>query len=209
MQRSGLQRGLIAIGLILVSGSAWGAAANVACVYGTQSKILRWAVTADTDAEIAAVAPGAGESLVLIPASNPPYDAACDAAILAATGVMPPDGRAAVLAAADASGNQAVVDVVVADPNIDDPARLQNPGVALMASDVPMKIGDRWNPATAQFERLFSIAAPVTRVVVQQAWLSVVNPISPVAGDILWGSAVPIGTALPSQTVVTAPVTTP
>jgi len=89
-------------------------ATHLAVFYATESKILRRKVIPDNDAQLKLHQPGPGESRLLMPLNRPYDDAACRAAITAATGATPPSGRCCVV---DADGY--VVGKSNADPAID------------------------------------------------------------------------------------------
>src|SRR5579863_4573023 len=107
-------------------------ASHVAVYYYTASTLMWGKTVADTDAEIAAIqahyATDPNTSVLLLPRNQPYDDATCIAAIAAHTGKVAPSPRCAVHATPDALNNEAVVDIILADPSMIDPARLQNPG---------------------------------------------------------------------------------
>lgn len=88
-------------------------------IYAAGSKILRRTIVPGSDGEGALHQPGPGESRLLLPltganGAQPHDDAACRAAIAAATGVTPPSGRCVVV-----DGAGIVVAVCHADPALD------------------------------------------------------------------------------------------
>lgn len=118
-------------------------AATAIIVYATQSKILRYKITADTDAEIQAAQklfqPQPGESFLILP--GPPYDdQTCKLAIQQATGVVPPDDRCAMV-----DGNNTVVAILKADL-----ALCSFPGQTLVPS-ATAALGATYNPQTKLF----------------------------------------------------------
>src|SRR6266487_4191265 len=90
------------------------AVTQLAVFYATDSKILRRKVVPDDDAQLANLTVPPGESIMLLPLSEPYDDASCRAAIAAATGSVAPSGRCCVT---DGAGN--VVGVCNADPALD------------------------------------------------------------------------------------------
>jgi len=89
-------------------------ATHLAVFYATDSKILRRKVIPDNDAQLAVHQPAPGESRLLMPLDRPYDEAACRAAIAAATGVAPPSGRCVII---DCAG--VVIGTCNADPAID------------------------------------------------------------------------------------------
>jgi hypothetical protein len=89
-------------------------ATQLAVFYATCSKILRRKVIPDNDGQLAVHQPAPGESRLLMPLDQRYDDAACRAAIAAATGVAPPSGRCVVV---DDRG--VVIGICNADPAID------------------------------------------------------------------------------------------
>lgn len=128
------------------------AASSAIIVYATQSKILRYKITADTDAEIQVAQkvfqPQPGESFLVLP--GPPYDdQTCKLAIQQATGVVPPDDRCAVV-----DGTNTVVAILKADPVL-----CGFPGQTLVASAIAV-LGAAYNPQTKLFTNPV-IVAPI------------------------------------------------
>lgn len=113
-------------------------ATQLAVFYATGSKILRRKIIPDNDAQLALHQPQSGESRLLLRLDQPYDDAACRAAVTAATGVVPPSGRCVVV---DGSGT--VVGVCNADPTID-----AHPLGELIAHDTA-KVGDRFRRSAA------------------------------------------------------------
>ena len=89
-------------------------ATQLAVFYATASKILRRKVIPDDDAQLRTLRAPRGESMLLMPLALPHDDAACRAAITAATGVTPPDGRCCIV---HDSGD--IIEVCNADPTLD------------------------------------------------------------------------------------------
>lgn len=151
------------------------ASANAAVIYGTVSGLVRWYVHADTDAEIQAVQPGTGESLILVPLATTEPLAAYQAAVNAHTGLTPPDPRCAVLD----SGNNVVM-TVKGDAALDSASVIHPQGASLMqCGGNPVGVADRWNSAVPRWERFYSVVNRATNIVAAQAWLALVNPVPP------------------------------
>jgi hypothetical protein len=86
---------------------------RVGVIYAAGSKIIRRIVVPDHPRELAGHV-SQGEALAEFDSDGIPSMEACDAAVLAATGVKPPDPRCVVI---DEKGD--VVDVLMADPELD------------------------------------------------------------------------------------------
>ena len=106
---------------------------RVVVIYATRSKILRRKIILDNEAQLDLHQPGSGESRLLLPLSSPFDDASCRAAIAAATGAVPPEGRCCII---DAAGD--IVGVCNADPALD-----THPAGQLIAHEVAGP-GDRF-----------------------------------------------------------------
>lgn len=152
-------------------------AANAAVIYGTVSGLVRWYVHADTDAEIALVTPGAGESLLLVPLATQNVEVTYQAAVNLHTGLTPPDPHCAVM---DVTGN--VVMIVKADANIDSPGRIHPQGATISnCAGNPLGVGDRWNASLLRWERFYSVVSRSTNIVQSQGWFALINPVPPTA----------------------------
>lgn len=88
--------------------------AELAVFYATESKILRRKVIPDSVGQLRQLAIFPGESVLWMPFDQPHDDAACRAAISAASGVVPPSGRCCVVSEAGC-----VVAICNADPASD------------------------------------------------------------------------------------------
>jgi len=151
------------------------ASQNAAVIYGTTSGLVRWYVHADTDAEIAQVTPGQGESLLITPLVTSEPEAAYQAAVNAHTGLTPPDPHCAVLD----SGNNVVM-VVKADASLVAASTIHPQGAsAMQCAGNPVAVADRWNSAVPRWERFYSIVSRATNLVTAQQWLALVNPVPP------------------------------
>jgi hypothetical protein len=89
-------------------------ATQLVVIYATDSGILRRKIIPDNDAQLALHQPGPGESRLLLPLQQPYDDAACRAAIAAATGGESQSSRCCVI---DHRGQ--VIGVCSADPALD------------------------------------------------------------------------------------------
>jgi len=141
-------------------------------IYATGSKILRRKIFVDDDSHLDLHQPGAGESRLLLLLSGPFDDAACRAAIAAATGVEPPSGRCCIV---DDEGS--VVGVCNADPALD-----AHPAGQLVAHDLAGP-GDRYRYGV--FIRDYAIADDSSRQASTSAWLPIDNPLALTATSIL------------------------
>jgi hypothetical protein len=138
-------------------------ATRLVVIYATGSKILRRKIIVDDDAQLAVHQPGPGESRLLLPLSEPFDDAACRAAIAAATGGEPPSGRCCII---DGDGN--VVGVCNADPALD-----THPAGQLVAHELAGR-GDRYQDGV--FMRSYMIADDCNRHVSSLTFLPLDNP---------------------------------
>src|SRR5689334_15347423 len=89
-------------------------ATRLVVIFASSSKILRRKIFVDDDSQLDLHQPGPGESRLVLPLSAPFDDAACRAAIAAATGVEPPSGRCCII-----DGDGKVVGLCNADPALD------------------------------------------------------------------------------------------
>jgi hypothetical protein len=95
-------------------------ASRFAVFFATESKVLRRKVIPDYDAQLESLRPAPGESMLLLPLSEPHDDVSCRAEIASATGVSPPSGRCCII---EKSG--AVITICNADPALDTHAKGQ------------------------------------------------------------------------------------
>jgi hypothetical protein len=142
------------------------AATQLVVIYATESRILRRKIIPDNDAQIALHQPGPGESRLLLPLAQPYDDAACRAAIAAASGVSPPSGRCCIV---DRDGN--IIGVCHADPAID-----THPAGQLVADDTAGP-GDRHENGV--FKRGYAVVDRTSNRVTGIVYLQLGNPTAP------------------------------
>jgi len=142
-------------------------ARGFAVFYATDSKVLRRKVIPDCDAQLEALHPAPGESMLLLPLSRPHDDASCRAAIASATGVPPPSGRCCIIGK---SGD--VIALCNADPALD-----THPEGQIVACE-NAGLGDRY--VDGVFLRRYRVAHASSDAVASTAWLPICEPaISP------------------------------
>jgi hypothetical protein len=137
-------------------------ATQLAVFYATASKILRRKVIPDDDAQLRTLPAPSGESMLLMPLALPYDDAACRAAIAAATGVTPPSGRCCIV---HDSGD--IIEVCNADPTLD-----SHPQGKIIASE-SAGLGDRYIDGV--FLRQYALPSRSSKSVLSTAWLPIVD----------------------------------
>jgi hypothetical protein len=164
---------------------------RVVVIYATRSKILRRKIILDNEAQRDLHQPGPGENLLLLPLSPPFDDSSCRAAIAAATGAVPPEGRCCII---DAGGN--VVGVCNADPALD-----THPAGQLIAHDVAGP-GDRYEGGV--FKRKNAIADNATRNASRLARLPLEIPLALKASSLTPAGRYEIGDTVGQKDVASA-----
>lgn len=138
-------------------------ASRLAVFYATASKVLRRKIIPDCDGALGNLRPAPGESVLLLPLSQPHDDASCRAAIASATGVAPPSGRCCIV-----SETGDVIALCNADPALDAHSEGQ-----IVASDSAGP-GDRY--VDGIFLRRYRVATASANGIVATAWLPVREP---------------------------------
>jgi hypothetical protein len=160
-------------------------------IYATRSKILRRKIILDNEAQLDLHQPGPGESRLLLPLSSPFDDASCRAAIVAATGEVPPAGRCCII---DSGGN--VVGLCNADPALD-----MHPAGQLIAHDTAGP-GDQYEGGV--FKRKNAIPDNATRKGSRLVCLLLDNPLAFEASSLASAARYDIGDPVGQKDVASA-----
>lgn len=161
-------------------------ATQLAVFYATGSKILRRKVIPDNDAQLALHQSEPGESRLLMPLDRLYDDAACRAAIAAATGVTPPSGRCCVV---DSTGK--VTGVCNADPALD-----THPAGSLIASDIA---GPGDSHVAGRFVRHYAVVSTATNTVTAIQQLPVGARTAPLGCYLVPAGSHQVGDLLPTH----------